>query len=88
MVDHLIAVTSAGMDLADPRERSRLVTDVLPAVSEVSDPVLQAHYLQRLSRLARVSEDALRRQMPRRAAPRRRDEDESPAGNNPRGPAS
>ena len=40
-----------------------------PPIGEVSDPVLQAHYLQRLSRLARVSEDALRRQMPRRARP-------------------
>jgi len=52
---------------------------VLPAVAEVGDPVLQAHYLQRLSRLARVSEDALRRQMPRRARPqpRRRDEDDA-----------
>ena len=38
--------------------------------------------MQRLSRLARVSEDALRRQMPRRSRPqpRRRDEDDaSPA---------
>src|SRR3954447_16768042 len=57
VVDHLIAVVSAGLDLAEPRDRSVLVADVLPAVAEVTDPVLQAHYLQRLSRLARVSED-------------------------------
>jgi DNA primase len=81
VVDHLIAVVSSGLDLAEPRDRSVLVADVLPAVSEVTDPVLQAHYLQRLSRLARVSEDALRRQMPRRARPqaRRRDEDDAPS---------
>src|SRR3954470_20930434 len=79
VVDHLIAVVSAGLDLAEPRDRSVLVADVLPAVAEVGDPVLQAHYLQRLSRLARLSEDALRRQMPRRARPqpRRRDEDDA-----------
>jgi DNA primase len=72
VVDHLIAVVSAGLDLAEPRDRSTLVADVLPAVAEVGDPVLQAHYLQRLSRLARVSEDALRRQMPRRTRPSQR----------------
>ena len=32
MVDHLIAVVSAGLDLAEPRDRSALVADVLPAV--------------------------------------------------------
>ena len=54
-----------------PRRAARPLAagaEVLPAIGEVADPVLQAHYLQRLSRLARVSEDALRRQMPRRAA--------------------
>jgi DNA primase len=49
-----------------------LVDDVLPAIADISDPVLQAHYLQRLSRLARTSEDALRRSMPRNRAARRR----------------
>ena len=69
VVDHLLTVTSAGLDLRQPQDRSRLVTEVLPVIGEVIDPVLQAHYLQRLSRLARVSEEALRRQMPRRARP-------------------
>jgi DNA primase len=84
VVDHLIAVISSGLDLAEPRDRSTLVGDVLPAIAEVIDPVLQAHYLQRLSRLARVSEDALRRQMPRRSRPvaRRREDDETPASEN------
>jgi DNA primase len=43
-----------------------MVAEVLPAIAEIHDPVLQAHYLQRLSRLGRVSEDSLRRQLPRR----------------------
>jgi DNA primase len=67
VVDHLIAVVSAGLDLAQPRDRSQLVAEVLPAIGDIADPVLQAHYLQRLSRLARVSEDALRRELPRPA---------------------
>jgi DNA primase len=66
VVDHLLAVTSSGLDLSQPRDRSTLVTEVLPAIAEVTDPVLRAHYLQRLSRLARVSEEALRLELPRR----------------------
>jgi DNA primase len=74
VVDHLIAVVSAGLDLAQPRDRSQLVSEVMPVVGEITDPVLQAHYLQRLSRLARVSEEALRRELPRRARTLRREE--------------
>jgi DNA primase len=70
VVDHLIAVVSAGLDLVQPRDRSQLVAEVLPAIADVTDPVLRAHYLQRLSRLARVSEDELRRELRRR--PRQR----------------
>ena len=70
VVDHLIAVTSSGLDLAQARDRSTLVTEVLPAIGEVTDPVLRAHYLQRLSRLARVSEEALRLELPRRGRQR------------------
>lgn len=72
VVDHLLAVTSAGLDLAQPLARSQLVTEVLPVIGEVEDPVLQAHYLQRLSRLARTNEDVLRREMPKRARAQRR----------------
>ncbi|HEY7465564.1 MAG TPA: DNA primase [Dehalococcoidia bacterium] len=70
VVDHLIAIVSAGLDLSQPRDRSQLVAEVLPAIADVTDPVLRAHYLQRLSRLARVSEDELRRELRRR--PRQR----------------
>ena len=72
VVEHLFAVVSAGLDLVQPRDRSLLVTELLPAIGEIADPVLRAHYLQRLSRLARVSEEALRRELPRpRSAGRR-----------------
>jgi DNA primase len=74
VVDHLIAVTSSGLDLSQPRDRSTLVSEVLPVVAEVADPVLRAHYLQRLSRLARVSEESLRLEMPRRNRSRRSSE--------------
>ncbi|MGE0687209.1 MAG: DNA primase [Dehalococcoidia bacterium] len=73
VVDHLLAVTSAGLDLSQPLARSQLVNEVLPVIAEVEDPVLQAHYLQRLSRLSRTSEESLRREMPRRARAQRRE---------------
>jgi DNA primase len=85
VVDHLIAVVSAGLDLLQPRDRSQLVAEVLPAISDVTDPVLRAHYLQRLSRLARVSEDELRRELRRR--PRQRAATPA-AGESPEAPVS
>ncbi len=48
---------------------------MLPAIADVTDPVLRAHYLQRLSRLARVSEDELRRELRRRPRQRTADRD-------------
>ncbi len=79
VIDHLLAVVGDGLDLSEPRDRSRLVSEVLPVINEVSDPVLQAHYLQRLSRLARTNEDALRRQLPRRSRPAQRSVQEQSA---------
>ena len=86
VVDHLIAVVSAGLDLAQPRDRSQLVAEVLPAISDVTDPVLRAHYLQRLSRLARVGEDDLRRELRRR--PRQPGREPTPAPREGSAPAA
>ena len=46
-------------DIASPKERSELARELLPVVGIVRDPVVRAHYLQRLSRLALVSEGEL-----------------------------
>jgi DNA primase len=86
VVDHLIAVVSAGLDLVQPRDRSQLVAEVMPAIVEVTDPVLRAHYLQRLSRLARVSEDELRRELRRRPRQRPSREGAPPPGESPEAP--
>jgi DNA primase len=52
--------TAAGRrDLASPRERSQLARELVPIAGIVRDPVVRAHYLQRLSRLALVSEEEL-----------------------------
>jgi hypothetical protein len=79
VIEHLFAVATAGRDLAQPQARSDMVADVLPGIAEINDPVLQAHYIQRLSRLGRVSEESLRRQLPRRTRPAARRERTSTA---------
>jgi len=47
-------------DLRDPRARSELAQELLPLVEAIADPVVRAHYLQRLARLAQVREEDLR----------------------------
>ncbi len=56
VLDYRLEAAAAARDMSHPQERSRLVQDYLPLLAEVSDPVLRAHYIQRLSRLAQVSE--------------------------------
>jgi hypothetical protein len=43
----------------DARERSQFVQEFLPLLSAVSDPIVRAHYLQRVSRVSMVSEEEL-----------------------------
>jgi len=76
VMEHLFALATSRADLSRPQGRSQLIATLLPALAEVGDPVMQAHYLQRLARLARVSERALEDEL--RAYERRR-----PAGAEP-----
>jgi DNA primase len=46
-------------DLGDPRTRSELVNEFIPLLSAVADPIVRAHYLQKLSRLALTDEDEI-----------------------------
>ena len=66
VLDHLFEAVTARLDMSQPRERSRAVSELLPLVGAVSDQVVRAHYLQRLARLAQVDEEALRLQLRRR----------------------
>jgi DNA primase len=59
VLEFRLEVAAAAHDLTDPRGRSQLVQEYLPLLSAVADPVVRAHYLQRLSRLAQVSEEDL-----------------------------
>lgn len=59
VLEYRLEAAAAAQDLSDPRGRSRLVQEYLPLLTAVADPVVRAHYIQRLSRLALVSESEL-----------------------------
>jgi hypothetical protein len=64
---------STQFDLEEPRARSRALDALAPSVATIADPVVRAHYVQRLARLARMDERAvlalLGRRQGRRPAP-------------------
>ncbi len=64
---------------ADPRERSQAVQELLPLLAALTDPVVRAHYLQRLSRLALVSERELAGMLARSRGTRRETRGTAPA---------
>ncbi len=59
VLDYRLDAASSAVDLDNPRGRSELVRDFLPLLGAVTDPVVRAHYLQRLSRLSQTGEEEL-----------------------------
>ncbi|MDA0301494.1 MAG: DNA primase [Chloroflexi bacterium] len=56
VTDHLFAAVTKATDAADPRSRSRAVEALLPTIAAMADPVVRAHYVQRLARIGQVDE--------------------------------
>ncbi|RLT44129.1 MAG: DNA primase [Chloroflexi bacterium] len=56
VAEHLFNAVTAETDLEDPRARSHAVEALAPTVAAVADPVVRAHYVQRLARIGRVEE--------------------------------
>ena len=54
VADHLFDAIEERTNLEDPRARSQAVEALAPTVAAMADPVVRAHWLQRLARLARV----------------------------------
>jgi DNA primase len=88
LLDYKFEAVSSALDLSQPRQRSQAAEELLPLVAAIGDAVVQAHYLQRLARLAQVREEVLhqmlvrqgRRQARSREAPAR---GETAAGEKP-----
>jgi DNA primase len=59
LLDYKFEAVSSALDLSQPRQRSQAVDELLPLLAAIGDRIVQAHYLQRLARLAQVREPAL-----------------------------
>ena len=59
VLDFRLNASAAMHDLTGPRGRSQFVQEFLPLLSAVTDPVVRAHYLQRISRISLLSEEEL-----------------------------
>ena len=81
VLDFRLDSASKGHDLESPTGRSALVAEFLPLLKAVSDPVVRAHYLQRLGTRARIGERELAAMLsqPVRRSPSERDRMRSPA---------
>ncbi len=71
VADHLFDVVGAETDVTDPRSRSRAVEALAPTVASIADPVVRAHYVQRLARLGRVEEHTVLAMLARSGRPQR-----------------
>jgi DNA primase len=59
VLEFRLEALARGQDLNNPTGRSALVREFLPILSVVTDPVIKAHYLQRLGRMAGTNEREL-----------------------------
>jgi DNA primase len=71
VLDFRLNALAASHDLKNPNGRAALARDFLPILSVVTDPVVRAHYLQRLGRLAATGERELSAMLPYKGERRR-----------------
>jgi len=79
VLDFRLEALAAAHDLSSPAGRSQLAQEFLPVLGVVTDPVLRAHYLQRLGRLAATGERELNAML----VPARRRKGGPPTGQEP-----
>jgi DNA primase len=63
VVDYYFQVVTKDLDLTEAKAKSEAVRRLAPVLSEIRDEVERTHYAQRLSRLIRVDESVIRRQI-------------------------
>jgi DNA primase len=59
VVDFTFNMVASGLDLTTAKDKSLAVEKLLPIIAEIKDPIRQAHYLQKLSRLLQVNERSI-----------------------------
>jgi DNA primase len=80
VLDYRFEAAADRHDMSAPQGRSEAVQELLPLLEALTDPVVRAHYLQRLSRLSLVKEEELSPMVGRR---RRRGGAPEPAAGTP-----
>ncbi|MGQ9595478.1 MAG: DNA primase [Anaerolineae bacterium] len=65
VVDYYFQVALANLNLTQAQDKSRAVQALTPILRDLGDEVQREHYVQRLARLLRVSEQAIRTEMRR-----------------------
>jgi DNA primase len=72
LLDYKFEAVSSALDLSQPRQRSQAVEELAPLLATIGDRIVQAHYLQRLARLAQVRESDLHQMLIRQGRKRGR----------------
>jgi len=70
VVEYVLQTLAANYDLNDPKGKAAFSRQVVPIIRDVADPVEREHYIQRLARMLRENERAVREQLGS-AAPRK-----------------
>ncbi len=72
LVDFLFQKTVVKLDLSTARDKSAAVDKLLPVIAAISDPIRQAHYLQKLAALVKVDMNTIKASLIRlKLAPKR-----------------
>lgn len=59
IVEYVIQKATDGVNLDDPKVKSRIAAEIIPLIEDVADPIERSHYVQRLTRLLKVPESTL-----------------------------
>ncbi len=71
-LDFAFQVTISKLDLNKAKDKSTAAQKLLPLISEITDPIYQAHYIQKLANILKVSEATLVTNLKKLHANRRR----------------
>jgi DNA primase len=63
VVEYVLQTLAANYDLHDPKGKAAFSRQVVPIIRDVADPVEREHYIQRLARMLRENERAVREQL-------------------------
>jgi DNA primase len=65
LVDFLFEKTVVNLDLSTARDKSAAVDKLLPVIAAITDPIRQAHYLQKLAALVKVDMNTIKASLTR-----------------------